>query len=201
MKNTIKLSGGALLFAAAASTALAGPPIICQRIDIGAAKSLPWSDAKGWNAPGARYEVTRLTADTLAVLTPDAPLPVRMETLRRAAIYSAKKEGLPDRLTSQLLARAANSEAAGKPDAMAWFDAGYYVEAMRQMTFVLRYNMLSAEEKAHFKWWPSEPGGLDGKPWIDRAVGLGAKGLEVTLAKVEEWRQADLKRLSQTATR
>ena len=192
MKKMIQLSGALLV--AAASTVLAGPPIICQRVDIGNAQSLPWRDAKGWNASDAHYDVAKLTADALALLTPATPLPVRMETLRRAAIYSVRKEGLPDHLTSQLLARAMNSEAAGKPEATAWFDAGYYVEAMRQMTFIQRYNMLSAEEKANWKWWPAEASALDGKPWIDRAVRLGAKGLEVALAKVEEWRQADLKR-------
>jgi hypothetical protein len=187
---------GSLLFAA--TTVIAGPPLICHRVDIGNAKSLPWRDVKDWNGGEVRYDVTRLTADTLALLTPATQLNVRMETLRRAAIYSVRKDGLADQLTLQLLARAANSEAEGKPDAMAWFDAGYFVEAMRQMAFIHQYNMLSPEERAQWKW-RSESRVLDGKPWIDRAARLGAKGLGVALAKVEEYRQADLKRTSPVA--
>ena len=195
--KTLFLAIGALLYAA--TTALAGPPVICHRVDIGNAKSLPWRDVKNWNGAEPRYDVARLTADTLALLTAATQLNVRMETLRRAAIYSVRKDGLADQLTLQLLARAANSEAEGKPDAMAWFDAGYFVEAMRQMAFVHRYNMLSREERAKWKF-RSESRVLDGKPWIDRAVRLGAKGLEIALARVEEYREADLRRTSPVAT-
>jgi len=114
--KTLFLAIGSLLFAA--TTVLAGPPVICHRVDIGNAKSLPWRDVKNWNGAEPRYDVARLTADTLALLTAATQLNVRMETLRRAAIYSVRKDGLADQLTLQLLARAANSEAEGKP--MPW---------------------------------------------------------------------------------
>ena len=192
MKTPLQAIGLVLI---AASTCLAGPPLICQRVDIGAAKSLPWRNGSNWNSAESSYDVARLTSDTLTLLIPATPLNVRMETLRRAAVYSVQKDGLSDQLTLQLIARAANSEAAGKPDAMAWFDAGYFVEAMRQMTFIQKYNMLSPSERAQWKW-RGESLPLDGKPWIDRAAHLGATGLEVALAKVEEYRKVDLKRAS-----
>lgn len=34
---------------AAMQPLLAGPPLICHPIEIGTARSLPWSAAKGWN--------------------------------------------------------------------------------------------------------------------------------------------------------
>jgi len=188
MKTLITITGTLLL---AATAALAGPPIICQRVEIGNARSLPWREVKGWDGADRQYDVTRLSADTLAALSADPALNVHMETLRRAAVYAVKKEGLADQLAARLLARAANSEAAGKPDAMAWFDAGYFAEAMRQMAFVQRYMKPAGQAQ----WaWNGESWTLDGKPWIDHARSLGAKGLEVPLAKVEELRLADLKR-------
>lgn len=188
MKTLITITGTLLL---AATAALAGPPIICQRVEIGNARSLPWREVKGWDGADRQYDVTRLSADTLAALSADPTLNVHMETLRRAAVYAVKKEGLADQLAARLLARAANSEAAGKPDAMAWFDAGYFAEAMRQMAFVQRYMKPAGQAQ----WaWNGESWTLDGKPWIDHARSLGAKGLEVPLAKVEELRLADLKR-------
>ena len=176
----------------AASTSLAGPPLICHRVEIGGAKSLPWRGVADWDGTVGNYQISRLTADTLALLTPTAPLNVRMETIRRAAIYSVRQEGLSEQLSLQLLARAANSEAAGKPEAMAWFDAGYFAEAMRQLAFVRKYDMLSSKQRDGWKW-RGESGVLDGKPWIDRAARLGAKGVEVALSKVLEYRTADLK--------
>lgn len=195
MKKQLLQTVASLLISIAA--AIAGPPAICHPISIGDARSLPWSDRGGWNGGDPHYDVSHLAADTLALLTPATPLNVRMETIRRAAIYSVRRENLPDQVLVQLLARAANAESAGKPDAMAWFDAGYYVEAMRQMAFVQRYSMISPEEKAMWKWrsesrlLDGKP--LDGRPWIERASRLGAKGLEVPLAKVDDYRLADLK--------
>ena len=72
-----------------AAAAFGGPPLICERIQIGTAKSLPWKDVEGWAGKDPSYDVKRLTADTLAILAPGAPMPLRMETMRRAAIYAA----------------------------------------------------------------------------------------------------------------
>jgi len=191
MKQGLLISGMMLL---AATSVLAGPPLICHPVEIGSAKSLPWIEkGDNWNSADPRYDTARLTEDTLALLTPSTPLNVRMETMRRAAIYSAKKDGAADQITAQLLARTATAEATAKQDSMAWFDAGYFVETVRQVTFVYRYNMLTPAERTQWKL-RGEKLGLDGKPWIERAIKLGGKGMEVALAKIDDYRDADIKR-------
>src|SRR5213594_3084667 len=104
-------------------TLQAGPPLICHRFEIGDAKSLPWTGGQDWNSPKKGYDTGNLVQDSLALLSSDAPVIVRMETLRRAAIYSAKDERVAQELLSRLMARALNAGAAGKSEALAWFDA------------------------------------------------------------------------------
>lgn len=129
--------------------ALAGPPLICHPFDIGGAKSLPWmggdrQSGRDWRGVDPNYAISRLVEDTLALLTPEQPVIVRMETLRRAAVYGAwalrdrevrysvKDEEVARELLDRLLARAKDAEAKGKPDALAWFDAGYLAETYKQ---------------------------------------------------------------------
>src|SRR4030095_4175438 len=73
-----------------AAAAEAGPPLICHPFDAGSAQLLPWA-ARGqeWNAPDRSYDVKRLTADTLKLLSSDAPILARMENMRRATIYAS----------------------------------------------------------------------------------------------------------------
>src|SRR4026208_1903074 len=71
-----------------AAPALAGPPLLCHPFDIGNAKSLPWLGEKSWDEGQPGYKLDRLVADTEALLTPSTPVIVRMETLRRAALYA-----------------------------------------------------------------------------------------------------------------
>jgi hypothetical protein len=112
----------------------AGARILCDVIDIGAAPSLPWGGGKSWNLPRSEYPATRLVPDTLALLTPSTPVLVRMETLRRATIYARTftEARVGRELVWRLLARAMDAEARGKPDALAWFDAGYFAESLEQ---------------------------------------------------------------------
>lgn len=72
-----------------ARPALAGPPLVCFPFDIGAARSLPMG-THGWESIDPTYDVSRLVDDTLALLAPETPVLVRMETLRRATIYASK---------------------------------------------------------------------------------------------------------------
>src|SRR5258705_10498867 len=94
LRNTFLLEyfaaiAGALLVIAA--PALAGPPLICHAIDIGTEQSLPWTST-GWNLSGQeQYDVSRLVPDTLALLTPSAPVLLRMGTLRRATLYGHQR--------------------------------------------------------------------------------------------------------------
>lgn len=118
-----------LLFA---DSAVAGPPLICHAIEIGQAKSLPWI-SHNWNLSGGEnYDTKNLVKDTLEILTPDTPVLVRMETLRRATLYARKDPVAAKELLARLHARATSAESIGHPDALAWFDAGYLVETYKQ---------------------------------------------------------------------
>ena len=120
------------LVAFTAAPALAGPPLVCFPFDIGPATSLPWDkDNNHWKGMRADYDVSHLTGDTVALLTPSTPIVVRMETLRRAAIYSTTSEKVARALVDTLLARAKKS-APPEEAALAEFDAGYLIETMKQ---------------------------------------------------------------------
>lgn len=129
-KNFAKIAVGllALIIPALFSpVARAGPQLVCWPFDIGDAKSLPWGGS-GWHDAAADYDLHRLAADTLALLAPDAPLLVHMETLRRAAIYAPKNPQAAQELFSRLQDRAN----AAKSDALALFDLGYFAATYRQ---------------------------------------------------------------------
>jgi hypothetical protein len=113
-----------LLSLVVARTASAGLfPLLWNQLDIGRADSLPWGDGalQGW--PG--YDTASLVEDTEALLAGDAPVVVRMETLRRAALYAMRDQPLARALLTRLVSRAVESKRAYQPDAMALFDAGY----------------------------------------------------------------------------
>jgi hypothetical protein len=115
-----------------ATLAFAGPPLICHPLDIGAARSLPWNGT-AWDLAGnENYDTRNLVRDTLAILDGGAPVIVRMETLRRATLYARKDSQAGKELLTKLYQRATAREAAGHPDAFAWFDAGYLAAAYRQ---------------------------------------------------------------------
>ena len=113
-----------------AAPALAGPPLVCFPFDIGTAKSLPWdSNGHTWKGARANYDLSRLTGDTLALLPPATPVIVRMETLRRAAIYASQDAAVARALLTTMMDRA---KAKGS-DPIAAFDAGYLVETYKQI--------------------------------------------------------------------
>jgi hypothetical protein len=117
-----------------AMPALAGPPLLCHPFDIGAARSLPWDGTHAWWAGQADYNVQNLVADTEALLTPSTPVIVRMETLRRAAIYASQDGRIAARLLNALTERAMKTDRAGASNALALFDAGYLAETFKQIT-------------------------------------------------------------------
>ena len=112
----------------------AGPPLICHPFQTGTEAVLPWGDGSSWNTPDTKYDVGRLTGDTLRLLSRGRPLIARMENLRRATIYAAKDPRVANELLSAVLARALASAATGTPDAEALFDAGYLLETYKQAT-------------------------------------------------------------------
>ncbi len=158
---------------------LAGPPLICHPFKIGDAKSLPWNEAA--QGPKADYEVGRLVGDTLALLTPDAPIIVRMETLRRAMFYAAKHQHVAGELLERLRARALEAEAKGKPNALAAFDFGYLVERYRQAVPMFEHKLIegtreSASGLANFV------AALDGYNWVTKAIRLRGGDPEMEFA-------------------
>lgn len=174
MSVTSRLALQLASLAVAVSTAWAGPPAICQPVEIGTAKSLPWSTGNDFKQGDPNYDLKRLVPDTLALLAPEAPVNVRMETMRRAALYSVKDARLARELSDQLLARTRGA-AAG---AMAWFDAGYFIETLRQAALVYKYDMLTPEEKKH--WTIREDVvKLDGLPMVQKALTLSGGNADI----------------------
>jgi hypothetical protein len=157
-----------------AAPAWAGPPLICHPNNIGSQHSLPWLATDGWNGADPAYDVTHLRDDTLNLLTPSAPVEVRMETIRRAVIYATHQPGLSDQLAVALLARVMNAEAFGTADPSAWFDAGYYVETVNESARI----------------WPNvhRIDHVDGLAWMRNAVHLGGVDMQSAIATVERAR-------------
>lgn len=126
----------ALLFSGAA---FAGPPLLCHPFDTAGAPSLVWG-GKGWNQAQRDYDLSKLVADTGALLTPQTPVIARMETLRRASIYASRDGAVARALAAQLDARVAK---ASTPDAraLALFDAGYYAETLQDIVRLQGYDM------------------------------------------------------------
>ncbi len=157
--------------------AIAGPPLLCHPLEIGDARSLPWGGSP-WRAVKADYDLNRLVEDTLALLGPETPVIVRMETLRRATIYAVwamkdEKVGYPikdlkvaNELLSRLTDRVRDAEGKGRAQSLALFDAGYLVESYRQAAAV-----------ANIK-----ESGLDGYAWVTKAIKLSGGDPEMEFA-------------------
>ena len=128
-----RLLASSLVIAITAAAAFAGPPLICHPFDIGTARSLPFGDvSRNWRAVDPAYDRTRLVGDTLALLTPETPVVVRMETLRRAIAYVADDRALAQELFTAVQKRAVKTPKT-QVEALALFDAAYLVEAYQQM--------------------------------------------------------------------
>jgi hypothetical protein len=134
MIHSRRLLTAAALVLAVSTPALAGPPLLCHPFDIGAAPSLPWDGAGGWFQGKSDYPIDRLVADTEAILQPGTPVIVRMETLRRAAIYASRDAAVARTLVDRLSATA--RAGAKAPDALASLDAAYLIEALHQVTML-----------------------------------------------------------------
>lgn len=117
---------------AAARPAQAGPPLLCHPFDIGSAASLPWSGSSSWFDGKPDYRLSNLVSDTEALLGPSTPVVVRMETLRRAAIYASHDPQVASALLNRFAAKAQHTTA-GRPDALALLDVAYVTEALRQI--------------------------------------------------------------------
>ena len=138
-RATLALGAVALLIPLSAR---AGTPLICHPYNIGSAQSLPGSSGD-WKGVNPSYDRTHLRRDTLHLLAPATPVIVRMETLRRAAIYATAgmrgwgtKEGFTaeDRANTAAILDALRTRmetARGEALALAIFDYGFFVETLR----------------------------------------------------------------------
>ncbi len=150
-----------------ATVAQAGPPLICHTIEIGQAKSLPWI-SHNWNLSGGEnYDTKNLVRDTLEILAPGSPVLVRMETLRRAALYARKDPVAAKELLARLHARATAAESSGHSDALAWFDVGYLAETYKQW---LGRNLPHMTDGMRMD--PNPAAGVDGYALVKKAIGL-----------------------------
>ena len=175
--DTVRRLIGAIVLIAIATTAEAGPPLICHPFQTGPAALLPWGSGPGWNTPDAKYDVRRVVADTTKLLTPDAPVLARMENLRRATIYAAHNRDTAFELVAAVLGRALTAQAAGSRDPFPFFDAAYVVEAFRQARGLHRWNPPREGD-----WYSRELGDLNGAPFIERALALSGNSAEIEFA-------------------
>jgi hypothetical protein len=121
----------------------AGPPLICHPFVTGSDPLLPWvENTHNWFSPDHRYGIENLTADTLELLTPDAPILARMENLRRAALYASMEPRVATELLTAVLGRIDEARDAHAA-AMASFDAGYLLETYRQVADVDKGDLLA----------------------------------------------------------
>ncbi|MGH9937046.1 MAG: hypothetical protein ACREAM_12415 [Blastocatellia bacterium] len=161
--------------------ALAGPVLICKIYEIDAAKSLPWGGSD-WRSVKPDYDINSLVGDTTALLTPDMPVIVRMETLRRAVIYAVwarvdrevnytkRNDNAAQELFSRLVVNGKQSalQSAGKkPDALKLFDAGFFVESWKQ---------------AHVDGGGKKPVDFDGYALVKQAIALRGNDPEMEFA-------------------
>lgn len=178
-RTTIIAAAAAL---AVAAPALAGPPLLCHAYDIGSAGSLPWVGEKSWFEGRPDYDVKNLVADTEALLTPSTPVVVRMETLRRAAIYASTDPTVANALLKRFISRAEASEEKGHPDALAYLDAAYLAGAFNEFTMLAR----SKEWESRAAVARQAKGNLDAYGLITKSVALrpGDPGIQFAAALI-----------------
>jgi hypothetical protein len=197
LRFAIVLVAAVLCFA---NVALAGPPLICHTIEIGQAKSLPWI-SHNWNlSDGENYDTKNLVRDTLEILSPNTPVLVRMETLRRATLYARKDPLAAKELLARLHARATSADSSGHSDALAWFDAGYLAETYKQW-IGQRWMRVSKDEQ-------NPAAGVDGYALLKKALDLRGPDAQMEFAAAlitlsgpeEEHRQHALKAIAGAKT-
>jgi hypothetical protein len=155
-----------------ASVASAGPPLICHPFTTGTdAPLLPWAKGTDWHSPQPGYDRTNLIADTLALLSADAPILARMENMRRAAIYADEDPATAAALLHAVVERTKTTPVDARAAALEWFDAGYLVETYRQLDLIYQHGM----RPTHGRWTslvPAELAELDGYALVQKAVAL-----------------------------
>jgi hypothetical protein len=150
------------------SPATAGPPLICHPFAIGGEPQLPWGGGPDWNSPDQDYDIHELTADTLNLLSADAPVLARMENLRRATIYATSDMQVAGEFLSAVLARTAATPESDVP-ALAWFDAGYLLETFKQYGLTQEWGMVPGGSPA-VNMLPKNLRAIDGYALVEKAI-------------------------------
>ena len=180
--RVLKLAAGLAVFVAMSGTAEAGPPLICHPFDAGSAALLPWGSGSGWNNPDRSYDLQKLTADTLRLLTPTAPVLARMENMRRATIYAGRDRKVAAALLRAVIDRASSAAPESK-DSMAWFDAGYLIETYRQNRATAGLDMLAGVEPSLSEFRSVRlSSGAEGYSLVLRALELAGENAEMQFA-------------------
>ena len=168
MRTTLLVSMS-LALCAGALTIHAGPPLICHPFDIGNAKSLPWGEAQqgnwqsGWDSPLPGYDTKQLASETLKILDANSPVLVRMETMRRAALYGANDHASAAALLKGLEQRASATNAG----ANALFDYGYYIATLKQLEWKYKEDLTR---------------GADGYTYVEKALTMNPDSAEMHFA-------------------
>lgn len=152
-----------LLLGAFPPLATAGPPLLCQPFAIGNATSLPWG--AGWRERKSDYKADQVASDLRTLLGPSTPVLVRMETLRRAALYLQDDPRLGREVLASLTARATEHPNV----ALAWFDAGYFAATLQQSGYMNRNERPRAVA-------------IDGYEWVQKAIALASAPAEMEFA-------------------
>lgn len=168
LRNVLTVVATALLTA----QSLAGPPLLCHSIKVDEKQSLPWGEDAF--AESKSYDRSKVVGDTLELLRQDTPVLTRMETLRRAALYVDHNQARADALLGKLMARALDSESAKSPDAMAWFDAGYFAQCLHQSS-------------TPHSFGPSVTKGvgasaIEGYSWVSKALSIAGSNADMEMA-------------------
>ena len=147
--------------------------------DIGDAPSLPWGS--DWWQGRADYNLANLLADTEELLTPSPPIIVRLETLRRAAIYASNDRHVAELLFRTFSERARAAEQSRRPDPVVFLDAAFVTDTLWQIGE--HSNPPFTEQSRQVR---GVVDGVDGYAFIkkSRAFGLNDPALEFGAAMI-----------------
>jgi hypothetical protein len=155
---------------------VAGPPLLCHPIEIGDATSLPWGDGT-WQNEKIELTDADFVAQTLAILSTDAMVLTRMETIRRAAIHAAERPKAAANLMSAVRLRVSNDDT---PVAMHHFDLGYIMAAYEQMNIVTEHNAtgITGGHRSSL----SVPEGLNAYDLLEKAAKMAPRDAAIEFA-------------------
>lgn len=155
-RSLIVASIGLCVALGAAAAAALGPPIACHPVAIEKGAALPWD--QGGKPTRKNVTLDSIVKDFEAAVRDQPGVLVRMEALRRAAAFinghgnERSRQQAVALLFGAIAAKALDGEAAGKPDAKAWFDAGFLVQCCAQSGTPLQFGAGIAETVAGYAY-------------------------------------------------